>query len=106
LPSHHENFGVVVIEAIAAGLPVVVSRHVQLRDFVAEHDLGVVSGDSPDSLAQCLKSALADKALQSRARSLGKNIVSETFSAEVIGKRLSAMYLAAVNSHRDRLSGN
>lgn len=106
LPSHHENFGMVVIEAIAAGLPVVVSRHVQLQDFIAEHDLGIVAGDSPDSLAECLKSALSDKALQTRTRSLGKSIVSETFSPEVIGKRLSAMYLAAVSSHRDRLSGN
>ena len=106
LPSHHENFGMVVIEAVAAGLPVVVSRHVQLQDFVAGHDLGIVSGDSPDSLAECLKSALSDKELQSRARTLGKSIVSETFSPGVIGKRLSAMYLAAVNSHRDRLSGN
>jgi glycosyltransferase involved in cell wall biosynthesis len=96
----------VVIEAIAAGLPVVVSRNVQLQDFIAEHDLGLVSGDSPDSLAECVKSALSDRALQTRARSLGKSIVSETFSPGVIGKRLSAMYLAAVNSHRDRLSGN
>ena len=106
LPSHHENFGIAVIEAAAAGLPVVVSEHVQLRDFVAGNELGLIAADSPDSLAASMIAALSDSALRKRAESDGRRLVEETFSPRVIGKRLSAMYLAAVNSHRDRYTGN
>jgi glycosyltransferase involved in cell wall biosynthesis len=105
LPSLHENFGMVVIEAIAAGLPVVVSEHVQLRDFVAKHDLGIVASDSAESIAAAIIAALGDSALQKRVAARGEALVKETYSPEIVGERLSSMYFAAVESHRNRQPG-
>ncbi len=106
LPSLHENFGVVVVEAIAAGLPVVVSEHVQLRDFVAANDLGIVALDSPDSIAQALSSALGDTELHSRVALNGRRLVELSYNSETIGKRLETMYLSALDVQRRRTAAS
>ena len=97
LPSLHENFGMVVIEAIAAGVPVVVSQHVQLRDFVAANDLGVIASDTAESLAAAIIAALRDSTLQKRVRVSGRELVERTYSPIVIGKQLEAMYLSTMH---------
>ena len=97
LPSLHENFGMVVIEAIASGVPVVVSEHVQLRDFVAENDLGIVASDSADSLAAAIIAAVRDPALRERVRSRGRELVDRNYSPAVIGKKLATMYLSVLS---------
>jgi glycosyltransferase involved in cell wall biosynthesis len=105
LPSLHENFGMVVVESIAAGVPVVVSEQVQLRDFVASHDLGIVASDTADSLASAIVTALRDSSLADRVRSTGREIVERTYSPAVIGKELKAMYLSAIENHEKRVAG-
>ncbi len=100
LPSLHENFGMVVVEAVAAGVPVVVSEHVQLRDFVAANDLGIIASAGPESLADAIVTGLRDTMLHDRVRIGGRELVERTYSPAVIGKQLSAMYLSAIASHR------
>jgi glycosyltransferase involved in cell wall biosynthesis len=97
LPSLHENFGMVVIEAISAGVPVVISEHVQLRDFVADNDLGIVASDSADSLASAIVVALRDAVLRDRVRARGRELVDRNYSPTVIGKKLETMYLSVLS---------
>ena len=106
LPSLHENFGMVVVEAIAAGLPVVVSEHVQLRDFIAANDLGIVTGDSPDSIARAINAAFSDADLQDRVARNGRRLVGETYNTETIGKQLQTMYLSALEVQRSRIGAS
>ena len=102
LPSLHENFGIAVVEAIAEGLPVVISEHVQLRDFVAANELGTVTTGAPDSLAAAISAAFVDLELHRRVSEKGRRLVSQTYSPEVIGNRLTSMYLSALKYHRER----
>lgn len=95
LPSHHENFGIAVLEAIANGLPVVISPEVQLAPFVAEHALGVIAPREPRALAAAIAGALGDAPLQERCRTRGAGIVERCFSTESVGARLLTMYDAA-----------
>jgi glycosyltransferase involved in cell wall biosynthesis len=97
LPSLHENFGIAVLEAIAGGLPVVVSPEVQLSSFVNEHSLGVVTEASPTALANAIGSALEDRVMRERCRKQGPALVSRYFSPHAIGTQLLDMYRYATS---------
>ncbi|MCS3685498.1 glycosyltransferase involved in cell wall biosynthesis [Salinibacter ruber] len=103
LPSHQENFGVAVLEAVAAGLPVVISGEVQLRLFVESHDLGVVvDRTDPSAIAAGLRSVLSDEAGRRRVAEEGPAAVRDTFSVERVGEQLVEMYesvLSTASSH-------
>ncbi|MCS4185177.1 glycosyltransferase [Salinibacter ruber] len=101
LPSHQENFGVAVLEAVAAGPPVVISGEVQLRSFVESHDLGVVvDRTDPSAIAAGLRSVLSDEAGRRRVAEEGPAAVRETFSVGRVGRELRALYGEVVGAHR------
>jgi len=54
LPSHQENFGVAVAEALACGLPVAISAQVNISPEVLEASAGLVFNDNSKSLKNCL----------------------------------------------------
>lgn len=95
LPSHHENFGIAALEAVSAGLPVLLSRHVQLADFVERERLGKITDTSPAALAESIIKVARDDSLVEHVRSRGPHVVSANFSPAAIGQLLSQMYLAA-----------
>jgi glycosyltransferase involved in cell wall biosynthesis len=97
LPSLHENFGIAVLEALAGGLPVVITPEVQLSTFVATHSLGIVSEASASSLADSIVSALEDRVLRERCRRQGPALVSRYFSPHAIGAQLLDMYRFATS---------
>ena len=100
LPSQHENFGVAVVEAIAAGVPVVISEGVQLAPWVREHGLGYVVERTPEALAAAIVRALGDDVLRARCEAHGAELVARSFSARGVGAMLRAMYEDVVSHAR------
>lgn len=97
LPSFHENFGISVLEALGAGLPVVITPEVQLASFVRKHHLGLMVEGSPADIADGIVTALEDQVLRARCRRDGERIVSESFAPTVIGEALIRMYQFALD---------
>lgn len=99
LPSHHENFGIAALEAIAAGVPAIISPDVQLGSFVANTGTGEVTATTPARLAATIVRVLSDGDLRSRVAREGRRVARATFGIETVGPQLSAMYLDAINRH-------
>lgn len=92
LPSHQENFGVAVLEALAAGLPVVISDAVQLDAFVTAKDLGKVVPRDASAISSALTSVLGDRQWLADRAERAPGAVAETFSLDRVGEQLRAMY--------------
>ena len=66
LPSHSENFGIAVIEAMAAGLPTIVTRGVAIWREVEESGGGLVVDNSAQALSEGIIRILSEPDLASR----------------------------------------
>ncbi len=59
LPSHQENFGIAVAEALSAGTPVIISRSVNIWKLICEDGAGVADEDTVAGFARSLRQWLA-----------------------------------------------
>jgi glycosyltransferase involved in cell wall biosynthesis len=92
LPSIQEGFGIVFLEAMASGLPVVSTTAAAIPEVVPDGRAGLlVPPRDPQALAEALLALLRDSALQERFREFGRQHASRFH-----WDRVAAMFLAAV----------
>lgn len=96
LPSYSENFGNVVVEAMAAGCPVVVTPEVGVAGAVAEAGAGLVSDGAPGALGKAIATLLADPALRRDMGARGKAAAAARFAWPVVAAQMEAMYESLV----------
>ncbi len=74
LPSHQENFGIAVVEALAMGVPVLISDKVNIWREIVQHDAGFADSDTLAGTTAVLRRWLAldaDTRLQMRLQAEG-----------------------------------
>jgi glycosyltransferase involved in cell wall biosynthesis len=89
LPSHQENFGVAVAEALGCGVPVLISDKVNIwREIEADH-VGLVAPDSANGTEQNLRRWLAMSDYErSQMRTRAKESFARRFTADAMARSL------------------
>ena len=96
LPSYSENFGISVIEAMACGLPVVISENVNIWREVVADGAGLAAPCDAAQFAQRIAELIDDPARLARMGEAGRASVAKRYDWASIGKRLEAVYAAIV----------
>jgi len=87
LPSDHENFGMSVVESLAAGTPVIISDQVALASEVTSGKVGSVVQRDPKFIATAIDSWLSDESELPEVRSRCRTFALERFDWTLIAKK-------------------
>ena len=100
LPSYSENFGNVVLEAMAQGCPVVVTSEVGAAPIVEQSGAGLVVDGEPARLAQAIQRVLGDSALRADMGRRGRDTVASSYSWTSVAARMRVQYDAVQRVRR------
>ena len=102
----HESLGLIILEAMAAGLPIVASRIQGFRDVLSDGVQGVLvpPKDAP-AMAGALKTLLTDSAMREEMGRAGAQQARNYSWDEISGRVLGFYEEIAANGHRNGESG-
>lgn len=98
LPSHSENFGNVVLEAMAHGTPVIVTPQVGIADAVLRCGSGIVIDNDPAQLAKAIGEILADPTTAAEMGNRGRHLVEQEFTWQSAASRMADEYRRIIES--------
>mgnify|MGYP001099494205 CR=1 FL=1 len=99
LPSYSENFGIAVVEAMACGLPVIISNKVNIWREVVEAGAGLVTDCDSHQVAEAILEVLDDSPLAEDMGERGKKLVAEKYAWPKIVDKL-------IRTYNDIISGS
>ena len=101
-PSFYESFGMSLIEAMAAGLPVVAARGGAVADLISDCKNGLlVEPANPAAIANAVETLLGKPELRNSIACRGRKMVCRQFSYESITSELLQLYQNIVARHEE-----
>jgi len=102
--SRLEAFGIVALEAMATGKPVVVSDIPGVREVITDGEEGLLCEPmNPKDLAQKIGRLLSDEELRRRMGEKGRRRVEENFSMEKVVDKIEKLYETVLQSKTSNL---
>jgi len=93
LPTHSENFGLVIGEALAFGTPVITTKAAPWRDLETHHCGWWIEND-PEALTAALAQAMSLSIEQRREMGRkGRQLVADKYGWYRVGEQMKAAYL-------------
>lgn len=100
LPSLHEPFGIVVLEAWASGVPVIASRVGGLKNLITENHDGIFfDPESTDSLIEAYHRLVKDPGFKQRLANNAYSTVTNNYTWEKITDKLTEFYQKVVDEY-------
>jgi glycosyltransferase involved in cell wall biosynthesis len=104
LPSYSENFGIAVVEAMAHGLPVIVSDRVNIWREIADAAAGLVVRCDAAELATALSTLLDDSEFRRSMGQRGRQLSERSFTWPIAAQQMLSLYEriskgVAINTH-------
>jgi len=97
LTSHQENFGITVIEAMASGLPVLISDQVNIHKQITEATAGEVIPVSVSATTSALEKWMSDENLRLQAGQRGRQFALARFDWMNIARQWITHYSRYTN---------
>jgi glycosyltransferase involved in cell wall biosynthesis len=97
-PSHHENFGFAVVEAIARGVPVIATNKINIHELLSSAEAAIVCDDTVQGVSQALRKwiSMTDQARESlQAKQL--EAFERLFSVEQTAEQLDSVLIEAIS---------
>jgi len=99
LPSYSENFGIAVVEAMACGLPVVISNKVNTWREIAGAGAGLVVDCDKDQLVEAILELLRHRRSRDEMGLKGKVLVEKKFTSERMQENMIRAYTDILNKY-------
>ena len=97
VPSIEEPLGLVALESLATGTPVVASKTGGLPEIVTPDETGLlVPPKNPNELAQAIIAMAQDPATRQRMGENGRRFVQENFDPEKLARQVESVFLKLV----------
>ncbi|MBG1245363.1 glycosyltransferase [Nostoc sp. NZL] len=92
LTSHSENFAVSVLEALAVGVPVLVTPGVALASVVKQNQLGYVPDLDVAAIAEALEDYLNNAQIAQKMGERARQLISEKYTLEKTALQMQQIY--------------
>jgi glycosyltransferase involved in cell wall biosynthesis len=101
LPSHSENFGLVVLEALGAGLPVLITPEVALADWVKTQQVGWVVPQNAEAIAHALQDFIQSPTVAQAMRERAIQTVRSQFTWPSVIRQLIDRYVTIIQPNAE-----
>jgi glycosyltransferase involved in cell wall biosynthesis len=102
LPSYGEGFSMSTLEAMASGVPVVITQTCNFPE-VEKHNAGIITDTEVNSIAEGICQILHDRSAAFQMGQNGKNLVATQFSWQDISRETATFSQKIIKKHNIRI---